>query len=223
MSLRDVTRFNPEIERREVKHERAIARVEQRDDGTEYLTGYAAVFYREDDPATEFELWDGFVERLMPTAFDSALKRDDVRALFNHDPNEVIGRTAEAGTLKLSVDKIGLRYEIDPPKSAAKVVEAINRRDVTGSSFGFRALNVTYREVGEITYREIEDLELIDVGPVTFPAYTGTTSEVAKRSLEEWQQEREQLEQQQREDRARELRMRIAAASVDHELARRVA
>jgi hypothetical protein len=87
--------------------------VERREDGKPIIVGYGSVFYREDDPGTEYELWRGFKERIGRSAFDSRLT-DDVRALFNHDTNMVLGRTT-AETLKLSVDDVGLRYEIEPP------------------------------------------------------------------------------------------------------------
>src|SRR5215475_2335681 len=76
-----------------------------------YCTGFAAVFYKDGDPDTEYQLYPDLVERIAPGAFDRAVREDDVRGLMNHDPNLLLGRTA-AGTLKLSADATGLRYEI---------------------------------------------------------------------------------------------------------------
>ncbi|MCT7656157.1 HK97 family phage prohead protease [Oceanimonas sp. NS1] len=62
-----------------------------------------------------------------------------MRALFNHDPNFVLGRT-RSGTLALSVDADGLRYEIDPPDTQTVrdlVLAPLARGDITGSSFAF--------------------------------------------------------------------------------------
>lgn len=148
--------------------------VETRADGKRVIVGYAAVYHRAGDAGTEYELYPGVVERIKPGAFDLAIREDDVRALFNHDPNIPLGRNT-AGTLRLSVDDTGLRYEIDPPTSAAGVVEAIERGDVTGSSFGFVPDVTTFREDGELTIIEREAVRLFDVSPVTFPAYTGAT------------------------------------------------
>ena len=67
------------------------------------IVGYAAVFDQESEPL------GGFVEVIAPGAFDDVLGAD-VRALFNHDANYLLGRTA-SGTLTLSVDAVGLRYE----------------------------------------------------------------------------------------------------------------
>lgn len=168
-------------------HEPAKVRLETRAEGKPpVVVGYGAVFYRADDPGTEYRfggVWDDFTERIMPGAFDRAVREDDVRALFNHDPSELLGRTPH--TLRLSVDAVGLRYEIDPPdtESAKKVVEAIRRGDLSGSSFGFFIEDQTWREVKRDNntvevIRELRAVKVLDVGPVTFPAYTSATTSV---------------------------------------------
>jgi uncharacterized protein len=154
--------------------------VHERADGAmPLITGYAAVFYRKDDPGTEFELYPGVRERIMPSAFTKAIQSNDVRALFNHDTAIVLGRSA-AGTLRLFVDERGLRYEIDPPdtQAARDLVQSIRRGDITGSSFAFLPRATTWREDGPTTFLEREEVELFDVGPVTFPAYAGATTGV---------------------------------------------
>ena len=161
------------IERRDCT--RADVRMEG-DDEARKFTGYAAVFYRDGEAGTEYELWGGAVERIMPGAFDDALKNDDVRALFNHSPNLVLGRTS-AGTLRLTVDDVGLRYEIDADDTnvAHDVASHLKRGDVNGSSFGFNVTNEEWINRGEDdTVRLIRSVQLFDVGPVTFPAYVAT-------------------------------------------------
>lgn len=156
--------------------------ISRRADGPSRLEGYAAVFYRESDKATEYELWPGLIERVMPGAFDRALReRQDVRALFNHDASAVLGRTGP-GTLRLNVDDVGLRYEIDLPDTQAgrDVATSVERGDVTGSSFSFAPHAVTWKDMPDMTIRELTDVDLYDVSPVTFPAYEGTS--VAARS-----------------------------------------
>ena len=170
---------------------RTVSRpLELRKDGeTSILEGYAAVFYRETDlDGTQFRLWGDTYERIMPGAFDEALKRpDDVRCLFNHDVNALLGRSV-SGTLKLSVDAIGLRYACRFPddEDGRRVASKIQRGDVSGCSFGFIADKTVWREDGEMTYREVESVRLYDVGPVTYPAYKGTDVSVAKRSYGEF-------------------------------------
>ncbi len=145
------------------------------------IEGYAAVFY-DGSKGTEFEFWDGIKERVQPGAFDKALKRgrDDVLALFNHSPNQVLGRSG-SGTLELSVDKVGLRYKIQSGDTtiARDVREHIKRGDITGSSFGFIAEEerVTTDAKGKTEIRELLSVKLLDVSPVTIPAYDATTVE----------------------------------------------
>lgn len=151
--------------------------------GKRYAVGYAAVYYRAGDAGTEYKLYDGMVERIRPGAFKSAMAEDDVRALFNHDTNQVLGR-ASAKTLKLTSDAKGLRYEIELPDTTTgrDVAELLKRGDVTGSSFSFALSPDGEKYVTEkagdarVQVRWLESVRLYDVGPVTFPAYTGTTA-----------------------------------------------
>jgi HK97 family phage prohead protease len=154
--------------------------VETRQDGTMTISGYAAVFHRAEDPGTQFQLMDNYHERIKPGAFDRALaEKQDVRALFNHDPNHVLGRTT-SGTLRLSTDSTGLRYDVDLPntQTAKDLAESVNRGDVSGSSFAF-SVNATGQEIERSegqTYRNITDANLFDVSVVTYPAYESATS-----------------------------------------------
>lgn len=151
--------------------------VQDGENATRRIVGYAAVFY-DGTPDTEFAVFDGLVERIMPGAFDEAIK-GDVRALFNHDPNQILGRI-KAGTLRLSVDQRGLLYDIALPDTpaAATVIAAVERGDVSGSSFTFRTRSrkFTMGENGGPDIVELLDLEIFDVGPVTFPAYAATSA-----------------------------------------------
>lgn len=146
------------------------------------LSGLAAVFYREGDDGTEYLLWDGIVERIRPGAFDRALRENqDVVGLYNHDPSQVLGRTG-AGTMRLERRQDGLGYVIDlaGTERAEDLVAHIKRGDVAGSSFGFSVRKVTWEkdEERKVEIRWLEDVDLYDVGPVTFPAYEGTSTAV---------------------------------------------
>ena len=136
-------------------------------------------------PSTFNDAYDlgPFDERIAPGAFDNVLG-DDVRALFNHDPNHVLGRT-KSGTLRLSVDDVGLLSEIDLPESAVSLREAIRRGDVDQMSFGFTVKRDSWEVTDEESGRELRTIEeigrLYDVSPVTFPANPNT--DIALRSL----------------------------------------
>ena len=140
------------------------------------ITGYAAVFY-DGTPGTEFELPGGVRERISRSAFDRAVHEDDVVGLFNHDLNQLLGRTS-AGTLRLSIDSRGLRYDIEPGETTLhSYVSSLQKRgDLTGSSFGFNVKKQSIRKDGDIYVRELEDVELFDVGPVVMPAYEATAN-----------------------------------------------
>ena len=143
------------------------------------ISGYAAMF---DSPADIG--W--FREVIKAGAFDETLANgDDVRALFNHDPNLVLGRT-KANTLRLSVDDKGLMYEIDPPDTqfARDLMESIRRGDVSQSSFAFETISDRWRTEDKQDVRELIKVRLFDVSPVTYPAYEETS--VGVRSHAEW-------------------------------------
>jgi hypothetical protein len=149
------------------------------DDG-KMLSGYAATW----------DTWadiGGFRECVRKGAFkDELAARADVRALFNHDPNQVLGRT-KAGTLRLEEDEKGLGFEVDLPDTqlGRDIRCLVARGDVSGCSFGFSAVDQRWTdniEGGQLqTSRELLNVKLFDISPATFPAYTGT--EVNVRSM----------------------------------------
>jgi hypothetical protein len=174
------------MERRHLLQSSANVRLVERADKPAAIAGYAAVYY-DGSAETEYWLWEDVVERVMPGAFADVLS-DDVRGLFNHDVNLVLGRLS-AGTLSVRTDARGLAYEIEPPDTQAgrDVPELLRRGDVTGSSFSFAIAEQAWREEKRgtlrVMIREIVLLErLYDVGPVTFPAYDGTTAQSSRRS-----------------------------------------
>ncbi len=173
------------------------------DDAPARIAGYASVFYDADDPGTEFEIWPGAVERIMPGTFTRALaEKDDVMGLFNHSGDKVLGRT-ESGTMRLKQDKVGLFYEIDPPDTptAAEVIQLVERGDVDGSSFAFIVTDDEWRTEEEVEIREISGVRLFDVGPVVWPAYKASTTGLrglvdcteARSSHDAWQAALEEL------------------------------
>jgi HK97 family phage prohead protease len=126
----------------------------------------------------------GFVEIVRPGAFKRTLAAGaDVRALVNHDPSLIIGRT-KAGSLVLTDDDRGLRVEITPPdtQTGRDIVENVRNGNIDGMSFGF----ITRKDAWDVgvtpALRELLDVELLDVSPVTYPAYPKT--DIAMRALE---------------------------------------
>ena len=148
------------------------ARAGDGDGGTaRTLSGYAALYNSETRIAN-------FREVIAPGAFRSALKRgDDVRGLFNHNPDHVLGRTA-AGTLRLSEDARGLRYELDLPDTqlGRDLWTSVRRGDVSQSSFAFTVEAQAWQdESTAVPLRFIKDVRLYDVSAVTYPAYDETS------------------------------------------------
>ena len=166
------------IERRFVKGAQVRAKAGEKPG----IEGYGAVFNE------EYVLYEGgtfrVVETIKPGAFKRVLEeKQDTRCLFNHDPDNLLGRTTNK-TLRLVQDKDGLHYEndLDMRTTIAQNVQAfIDREDLTGCSFAFTVSKQSWREEktadGVTTStREIEEIEsLFDVGPVTYPAYEGTS------------------------------------------------
>ena len=165
------------------------------DDKNPVIFGYAAVFYN-GAPETQYEIWDDYVERIHPGCFDRPIReKHDVRCLFNHDSSSLLGRTISE-TLRLAVDAVGLFYECqsnpaDPDHT--RVHEKLRRKDVSGSSFQFVPTAWTIREEGGVTICEITDCDLYDVGPVTYPAYEGSTSGLRALRSDDARQRRDEL------------------------------
>jgi len=156
------------------------------------IKGYAVVYNSRSEPLNygRFE----FVEEIKPGAFDEILsEKRDIKCLFNHDKNQVLGRTTN-DTLTLRSDDHGLYFEceIDPEISWQNdLFRSIKRGDINQCSFAF---NVDENGVKETTLtegdkirnlREINKISnLYEVSVVTFPAYTET--EAYARSCEEF-------------------------------------
>jgi len=205
------------IERRslaidEVESAVPLLAVESRsaEDGSEreYIVGYAAKF-----GVNSLDLGD-FVERIDPRAFGIVSERRgrkkplETRALWNHDANYPLARYP--GTLSMTVDEVGLRYEFPVPDTTygRDIASNIRAGIVKGSSFSFTVPSggdswaiEDGRSVRTITRID----SLLDVGPVTFPAYPDADVTVAQRSYDHFRKE------QRRHDEAREYAANRAA------------
>jgi HK97 family phage prohead protease len=154
-------------------------RIEKRQSETDEgqtIVGHAAVFNVTDGP-----VW--FRERIEPGAFADTIKSDDIRALFNHDSNLVLGRNT-AGTLNLREDEEGLFMEIQLPDTTAArdLTVSMERGDVSQASFAFRTIDDEWRTEDGNEVRILKRVQLYDVSPVTFPFYENT--DVSLRAFE---------------------------------------
>lgn len=141
------------------------------------LSGLAAVF---DQPTTRQDDYAG-TETIARTAFDGLLA-GDVVAVVNHDPGQLLGRTA-SGTLRLQITREGLGFELDLPDTqlGRDVRELVKRGDLSGMSFS-ATVGTVDRGKGGVTHRQFKALH--DVSVVTMPAYLGT-SVVAREAAEQ--------------------------------------
>lgn len=158
------------------------------DNGKRTIAGHAAVF---DSPSSVIQDRERkFVEVIRRGAFTSTIRTADVRCLFNHDADHVLGRT-RSGTLRLAEDARGLAIECDMPDTSTgrDVYESIRRGDIDQMSFGFRVAMRDGKKmekwnwpesrqdgggIAGLPTRELLEVELVDVSPVTFPAYEDT-------------------------------------------------
>lgn len=146
------------------------------------IRGTAAVFYRAADPdGTQCQLLPNAYERIERSAFDH-IAGDNVKCLRNHNPDNLLGGT-DNGTLKLQVDDNGLHYEVDtaPTTVGKDTVIYLERRDMRGSSFAFVPDKEAWTEGDEhngspVYVRSILTAKTHDVGPVTYEAYTATST-----------------------------------------------
>lgn len=173
----------PEKEKSKIEHRTYAVNlsIEKREDSeSEKIVGHAAVFDTVGDGG-----W--FREKIAAGAFVKSIGQDDVRALFNHDANFVLGRN-KAGTLFMREDEKGLWVEIDPPDTqyARDLKVSIARGDITQMSFGFEIISEE-RQKGEGNESDLfilREVKLWDVSPVTFPFYQQT--DVSVHSREAW-------------------------------------
>jgi uncharacterized protein len=166
------------IERRNITHEFRVSG--EGEPAT--ISGYASLFNSPYDTG-----W--FIEEVDLHAFDTVMASNpDVRALWNHNPDCVLGRTT-SGTLHLTLDARGLAYVVDPPDTtlAKDLMVSMRRKDVTQSSFAFVCKRDQWVENpdGTITRTILEFDELLDVSPVTYPANPATSASSRSRSIPE--------------------------------------
>lgn len=161
---------------------RAFREFRAADEEGNTIEGHAATF------GEPYNLGEGIREQIAPGAFDGVLE-DDVRALVNHNPDKLLGRTS-SGTLEVGTDETGLTARVDLPDTSdgRDVRELVQRGDLDQMSFGFSVASDSWETLEDGTeLRTIEEVgALWDVSPVTFPANPNT--DVALRSREAWKE-----------------------------------
>ena len=179
---------NIEIEVRSIVSD---LQIRQQEDGSKgrTITGYAAKFDTWSEP-----IYGWFVEKIARGAFEKT-DMSDVIMVFNHDISGVLARTT-SGTLKLSVDETGLRFEFEAPETTLgnDMLELVRRGDISKCSFKFVVETDEWRYADDNNKLEYDErtvkaiARLYDVSLVTYPAYKDTEASV-----------REHLEQRKRE------------------------
>jgi len=150
------------------------------------IEGYAANF----ETTTDLGY---FKETIARGAFDEVME-DDVRLLLNHD-GAPMARTTN-GTLELSVDETGLKYRaaLADTQDGRDLYKLIKRGDISQSSFAFTITEEQWSE--DRSTRTVEKMgRLLDVSPVTYPAYATTT--VTARNMAEAVKEAEEMKPEQ--------------------------
>jgi len=163
------------------------------------LVGYASVF---DSWSEELGGIEPFREKVVRGAFAETIKQDDIRCLFNHDSNFVLGRN-RARTLTLEEDGKGLKVTIKPPDTrwAKDLLVSVKRGDISQMSFGFVCEKDSWSYDDSIDVRELHKVKLFDVSLVTYPAYPATECDV-RSIVASRKAEREKLLQEQRQKQA---------------------
>lgn len=128
-------------------------------------------------------------EEFSPDAFNEVLSRaeTDIVAFWNHDRNQILGRQSN-GSLRLELDEEELRFELDLPETSyANDVRALAEQGlIGGTSFGFLPGKVRMGTApdGLMVRHHLSVRDLIEVSPVTLPAYSNTSVSVRGQEYE---------------------------------------
>lgn len=181
------------------------------DNDSRHIDGYSVVFN------SRSHNLGGFVEQILPSALDGVLERSDVKLLLNHNEERgILGRSKRgSGSLKLTVDDKGLRFETEAPKTALgdEALEYLRRGDATQCSFAFTVAEGgdRWEKEEDGTYlRTISQFDRIyDCSILTCtPAYEATS--VSCRSFDDFkaQEEAARLEEERKNQEEKEQQLK---------------
>jgi HK97 family phage prohead protease len=189
-----------QINKRDFKTTFNVTRQEEAPDEM-IIEGYFALY------ENETELFEGVHEIISRGAFDNTLN-NDIRALWNHNTQYVLGRN-KSGSLELKTDEKGLYASIRLPKTqyAQDLYELVKRGDVDQCSFGFNITGEDLEELASGGYRwRINEADLHEVSVVTFPAYENTSVQARAKQVE--QIEKRKLDQKKSDLQKKNLEVR---------------
>ena len=138
------------------------------------LEGYAAVF---DQPA-EIDDWQGrFVETFRQGAFSKTIRDHKPVLMFNHGQHPTIGDLPIGVIDTLREDGHGLHVKAKLNESwlVDPVREAIKNGSITGMSVRMSVTRDKWGKEGNVRTRSVDEVKLLELGPVVFPAYEGTS------------------------------------------------
>lgn len=172
------------MSKKEFRHAFFPSKVSTREeqDGGKHIEGYFIVYEQ------ETELWPGCYEKIARGAADSSIANNDIRAIFNHNTDIVLGRMS-AGTVKFKSDERGLYGDIlvnENDSQAMDIYARVTRGDITGCSFGFVPIRESYTVDASDNYHwTVEEADIHEVSVCTFPAYPQTEISARKKDFEE--------------------------------------
>lgn len=152
------------------------------------IEGYFALY------ESETELWKDSFEIISKGAFENTIKQNDIRALWNHNTQYVLGRSTN-GSLELKADDKGLFGTIKLPKTqyAEDLYELVKRGDIDQASFGFNIIDEELEELANGGYRwRLKDIDLHEISVVTFPAYENTSVQARVKQVQAIEQRKVQ-------------------------------
>lgn len=162
----------------EVRFYASGLQLEKREDGqnSRVVSGYASVFN-----SWSVVLYSSFREKVDSNAF-AGCSFDNCIASFQHDNSKLLGRYS-SGTLRLSVDEVGLRFELDVPETTLgdDLLVMISRGDITSMSFQFIIEEDKWLWSNEAEGRQYDERiilkisALYDISFVVYPAYQDAT------------------------------------------------